>query len=103
MFGIDRQDFSERTALIENDENISYKQLLKISSDIVKDIPERELVFILTSNTTASVAGYIGCLNSKAVPLLIDSKLSPELITELVVKYRPSYIWVAEGKAGIFK
>lgn len=103
MFGIDRQDFSERTALIENDENISYKQLLKISSDIVKDIPERELVFILTSNTTASVAGYIGCLNSKAVPLLVDSKLSPELITELVVKYRPSYIWVSEGKAGIFK
>ena len=102
MFGVDREEFSQRTALIENDEEITYKQLAEISGDIVKNIPERSLVFILTNNTTASVAGYVGCVNSKIVPLLLDSKLSLELILELVGKYRPSYIWAPEAKAENF-
>jgi len=103
MFGVDREDFGSRTALIENDEFVTYKQLSEISSDIVKDIPERALVFILTGNTTASIAGYVGCVNSKIVPLLLDSKLSQELVLELVGKYRPSYIWAPEAKTEMFK
>ena len=98
MFGVDKDLYNERVALIENDAEISYGELGIFSRELSSKIPDRSLVFILTSNTFASIAGYVGFVNAKIVPLLLDSKLSQDLVDELVGKYCPSYIWAPEAK-----
>lgn len=102
MFGVDNEKYFSNTALIEGDEKITYKQLSDFSKDIVSNIPERSLILILTSNTAASIAGYVGCVNAKIVPLLLNSTIDRSLRDELVDKYRPSYIWTPGDKADGF-
>ena len=103
MFGVDNEEFYSRIALIEGDEEITYKQLSDLSKDIVTDIPERSLILILTGNTTPSIAGYVGCINAKVVPLLLNSTIDRSLRDELVMKYRPSFIWTPQSKAEEFE
>ena len=103
MFGVDNEEFYSRIALIEGDEEITYKQLSDLSKDIVTDVPERSLILILTGNTTASIAGYVGCINAKVVPLLLNSTIDRSLRDELVMKYRPSFIWTPQSKAEEFE
>ena len=98
MFGVDNKEFESRVALIEGDEEITYKQLSDFSREIAANIPERSLILILTANTTASIAGYVGCVNAKIVPLLLNSTIDQGLRDDLVLKYKPSYLWVPEDK-----
>ena len=47
---------------------------------IVANIPARSLAFILSSNTIGSIAGYVGLVNHRIVPLLLDAQINEEFL-----------------------
>lgn len=54
----------------------------------------RALVFLLCQNDPGTLLGYLGCLRCGAVPLLLDSHISPALLLELAEAYRPGFYYV---------
>ena len=85
--------YAENTALVQGDITISYRQLESLSREIAKQIPERTLAFVLCTNSIGSIAGYLGLVNHKIVPLLLDAAINHELLIKLIETYEPSYIW----------
>lgn len=87
------KDKGDRIALIEGERNLSYAELDGLCQRIVAPMGERSLVFCLCSNTVGSVAGYLAFTESGHVPLLLDAKISRELLAELIDAYRPAWFW----------
>lgn len=83
-----------KTALIEGERHVSYAELDHICEGISAQIQNRSLVFCLCTNTVASIAGYLALTESKNLPLLLDAKISGELLGFLTDAYRPSYFWM---------
>ena len=76
----------------------SYGRLEKAAKTIVEAIGERTLVFCLCTNTPASIAAYVGCLNYGIVPAMIDGEIDRELLLRLIENYHPSYIWLPKSR-----
>lgn len=93
LFDLDK--FSQNSALIrENNNQISYHQLLKKSNEIGVYIKKRCLVFLVCKNCFESVAGYVGIINSKAVPILINYTINNIFFSQLLEAYKPGYIYL---------
>ena len=89
----DLSKFDSNIALIEGDNTYTYSDLEGYSDEIAHKIGVRTLCMIMTTNTYASVAGYVGCLNNGIVPILIDSHLHQDMIMNLLELYRPPFVW----------
>ena len=81
-------------ALIDGCRNVTYAELYAICDLLGKQIPNRSLVFCLCTNTVGSVAGYLAFTEGGQVPLLLDSKISNDLLKQLMESYRPAYLWI---------
>lgn len=81
-------------AIEETGEQITYKELYDQSQNLKKQIPKRSLVFSLCKNTIGSLVGYLGFLENKIVPLLLDHHLDEELLFHLIKVYQPRYLWI---------
>ena len=92
----DLEKFGSSIAIEEEGRSISYKELYDLSLAVAANIPERSLCFIMSSNTAASIAGYVGMINSRTVPVLCDRALHEDLKRDLVSSYGPAYIWQPE-------
>lgn len=90
----DLEKFSGNTALITESAEISYRELAVISEQIGDAVNQRCLVFLLSKNSVAAVAGYIGFINRRIVVMMIDSELNSEFIKILIEHYRPKYMWL---------
>jgi acyl-coenzyme A synthetase/AMP-(fatty) acid ligase len=90
-------DYGERTALISSAGSLSYAALDEISKKIVSSIPTRSLVFCICKNDIASLAGYLGFLQKKIVPVLLSAAIDNGLLQHLIEIYRPQYIWAKQG------
>ena len=91
----DIENHSSNIAIItEQSEQISYKDLLKVADNIGKQVKKRCLVFAICKNCFESVAGYIGFLRAKAVPVLIHDTINNILFAKLIEKYKPEYIYL---------
>ena len=87
--------YSSNTAIItESNDEISYKSLLDTADSIGKCIKKRSLVFLVCRNNPESVAGYVGFLRTKAVPVLISDTISEAFFTNLLETYKPGYIYL---------
>ncbi|MBR0302528.1 MAG: AMP-binding protein, partial [Clostridia bacterium] len=62
----------------------------------------RRLALCLCENCPASVIGYVGFLKNKTVPLLLDRKIDPALLANLMEVYRPTYLYVPTELSGGF-
>ena len=54
----------------------------------------------MCENSFESVAGYIGFLRARVVPLLINNGINHESFASLLRTYRPAYIWLPREMAG---
>lgn len=86
-------DKGQAVALIEGDRKVTYAQLEGLCRRIVAPLGGRSLVFCLCTNTVASVAGYLAFTEYGHVPLLLDARISRDLLIRLVEAYRPAWIW----------
>ena len=87
-------NFENKIALITETSEVSYSELKKISKKIGDAVGRRCLVFLLATNSVESIAGYIGFLNKKIVPVMIDAELNITAVKNLLKIYRPEFIFL---------
>jgi len=63
---------------------------------------DKNLVFVLCGNRLGSLIGYVGLINKRAVPLMLDAGLEISLLNTLIETYKPSYIWLPDSIADMF-
>lgn len=86
--------FGDATALItEQGAHVSYAQLSRDADAVRAHIPSRCLVFSVSENGRESIAGYLGFLRGRIVPVLIADSIDAALFDNLIQKYKPSYLW----------
>lgn len=97
----DLKSFGKRPALLMEDTVWTYCELLEASETIAGKIPSRSLVFLVCSNTPASIAAYVGFINHGIVPVMVDSDLDADLFWHLLEQYAPAYIFASEAFLGL--
>ena len=95
--------YNDAPALLTGDRIISYSELADISQRIATAAGPRSLAFIFCTNSPACVAGYVGFLNERVVPVMLDAELDGELAAQLVERYRPEVLWLPESKSAVFR
>ena len=89
------EQYDTRTALVtENGDSFSYRELSNLADEIGSACEGRCLVFSICSNCVDSVAGYLGFLRHRIVPLLLAEQTPPELLERLLQTYRPAYFFL---------
>lgn len=88
-------DFCSSVAAISaTEDSITYKDLSFFSDIFAQKVKQRSLIFHLCRNTVGSLAGYLGCLRNRVVPLMLDAGIERGLLAGLLAIYRPNYLWV---------
>ena len=100
---IDKKEQSKTAAIDDSGKKITYGELVDFSNEIKQLISERTLIFILSENTIGSMAMFVGCLDSKVVPLLLNGAIDKEFLTQLILVYKPEYLWVSDDKTNEFE
>ena len=86
---------SSRIALIDDQGmSITYAEMCAAEEEIYSKINRRCLVFVLCENRIGSIIGYASFINSRVVPVLLNSKMEKSLLLRLLEIYKPSYIWM---------
>lgn len=83
----------KRVALVEGERSLTYVQLNEMCEQIAAPMGGRSLVFSLCSNAVGSVAGYLAFTENGHVPLLLDARISRDLLNQLIDAYHPAWIW----------
>jgi acyl-coenzyme A synthetase/AMP-(fatty) acid ligase len=78
---------------------ISYAALAAAADGLAGHIARRRVGFLLCENRFESVAGYLGFLRRRAVPVLINSSMDASLFADLFAAYRPAYVYLPAGRA----
>ena len=86
--------FGRKTALLVGDEAVSYEEFCRLSEAAAAAVGERSLVFLLCKNTKAAIAGYVGFIKNRIVPIMLDAEMDSLLLENLVRIYRPAYFWL---------
>lgn len=95
--------YSNNVAIIEdNSRKTTYAQLNTCCIKFASYIPKRSLIFNLCSNSLGGLIGYIGSLNNKIVPLMLDKDIDDGLLKNFIQQYDPDYIWVPEEQISKF-
>ncbi len=96
------ENFGSKVAAIsDNGGSITYEQLGAFTKEISTFIASRSLVFSLCRNSIGSLAGYVGFINNRIVPLLLSENLDAELYQSLIKTYQPAYVWAPEEMSNI--
>ena len=94
---------SEHTALVaQNGEEWTYARLAGEVSRLSSVLPPRSLGFILCQNAPGCVAGYLGFLNARCVPLLLNREIDRALLARLTAVYEPEFLYVPQDLCGEF-
>ena len=88
---------ADATALLSSQgERVTYRELAVYLEDFGKLGLKRNLAFCLCENSPGSVIGYLGFLNQRIVPLLLDKKIDEHLLAHMMEVYRPNYLYVPQ-------
>jgi len=93
----DLECFSNSIAFSTKLEQITYEHLLKDIEEFSIHFRSRKLAFLLCENRIESVLGYLACLRTGVVPLLIGSSIDEELLLNLINTYQPNFIWTCRN------
>ncbi len=84
-------------ALDEKNRAVTYQELDSFAEEFYRNIGKKSLIFILCSNTIGSLLGYLGCLKTGVVPLMLESRIHEELLTGLLKEYRPDFLYLPDA------
>ncbi len=86
--------FGNATALIENDQPISYTSLQKACDAIAEQVTQpRALILICAKNDAATVTAYLTALQYGHVAIMLSADMSDALLEPLIATYTPNYIF----------
>lgn len=86
------KEFGNKTAIKENMESYSYRELNEKSEKYCKKISKRSLVFLLAKNDIDSISFYLGLLKNKSVITFINPLIEIIQLKKLTQLYKPNYI-----------
>ena len=85
--------------ITESGDAITYKTVVEAAEQLGGHLRDRKLTFLLADNCPASVIGYLACLRSRTPVALLSASLNSKLLANLLVTYRPHYIWLPKERA----
>lgn len=89
--GLDR--FANRTAVItDGGAGLTFREVLAIGDNLLRDAASRRLILILCSNTVSSLATYLGAMRRGLIPILVHHTIRPEQKAEIIARLRPAYV-----------
>ena len=87
--------FAQRTALIsQQGAIIHYHELLNLAERIGGLPGRRCLVLCLCRNSVESVAGYLGFLRKRIVPILLSENQTTKSLAQMLELYHPAYLYL---------
>lgn len=89
--------------ITDRDLKFTAAELEAESDAFARHIPERSLIFIMCKNEIGSLIGYLGSIEHRIVPIMIDAKKDVGLIKHLLDIYRPNYIWMPKSRIEILE
>ena len=92
FLGIDRIKTDQIAAIDDQQNKISFGELINFSNALKNVVQTRSVVFHFSENSVASLSFYVACMNLKAVPLLLNPQTDIQLVQSLIEKYKPNYI-----------
>ena len=102
FLGIDKKA-GLQIAVKDNEGNaLSYKELVDEVQNIAILIEQRSIVFCLCKNTVGALAGYLGFIEGKSVPIMLSCKIEMGLLESLIREYTPAYLWVPREQKNNF-
>ena len=87
----------------ENKKVLFYRDVLKNSETISKNLKERSLIFVLAQNHTEFVTSYIGFFRRGLVQVLLNANINVDLLKTLIESYLPTYIFLPNSRVKYFK
>lgn len=81
-------------AVTEAGERLTLGDLNAAARRFARAAGGHRLVFLLCGNTPGTLLGYLSCLKTGAVPLLLDARLAPDLLGQLLACYQPPLAYV---------
>ena len=75
------------TAVVDEGREVSYRELAALSADAVKGLKPQTVKVVVNGQDLATVATFVGCVNSGVVPLMVPAKMDPELLARLRSMY----------------
>ena len=85
--------FSTRPCVTTQNNSYTYAEIIEFSESLASLFVNKSLVFLLCGNNEETLIGYLACLKSKSIPLLINEHLDEKLLVNLILHYQPNYIW----------
>lgn len=96
----DIERFGDSPAVISDQgDALSYRSLATLANGISRHLSYRAVVILGCENGIPSLAAYLACLRTRAVPLLVDAGTSPEVLRNLLEAYRPEFVWLQVSQA----
>ena len=83
VFDLDR----DGTAVMDDGREVSYRELAALSADAVKGLKPQTVKVVVNGQDLATVATFVGCVNSGVVPLMVPATMDPALLARLRSMY----------------
>jgi acyl-CoA synthetase (AMP-forming)/AMP-acid ligase II len=94
------ENFGQATAFTAEDGgSLTYQSTAEAADSFGSHLSRRGLIFILAGNNIASVIGYIGCLRFRMPAALLPETIQPDLLSNLLRRYQPEYVWLPRNRA----
>ena len=103
MFELEKKNPEQILAYGQDDNCITYGDMLEFCDIFYKQIQKRTLIFILNDNSIGALSGYLGSMQNHIVPLLLGANMDSELLRILIDTYHPEYLWLPKNKINSLK
>ena len=80
-------------AINEDGTHLSYRDLEEAAAHLSRWAGSGKLLFPLCENTPGTLLGYLGCLRTGLVPLLLDAHMDSALFAQLLDCYHPAFVY----------
>lgn len=98
MFELEKKNPEQILAYGQDDNCITYGDMLEFCDIFYKQIQKRTLIFVLNDNSIGALSGYLGSMQNRIVPLLLGANMDSELLRILIDTYHPEYLWLPKNK-----
>ena len=86
-------------AISDRGEVIYYKEVDLLAKELSLEFNgEKVLVFDMTSNTSASLVGYLAFQKLHAVPLMLSNNVDKSFFLSLLNVYEPEFLWMESSR-----
>ena len=91
------------TAKNKNEKKYTYENILTKANLLSKNLKERSLIFVLADNSTECLTAYVGFFKKGIVQMLLEPKISTNLLEGLIETYKPNYILMPTSRVADLK